>query len=401
MLLPCSRLTSAAVLLCVACAGSAAPQSAVFAPARVAVRDDPAIEPYAYLNSGAFSGPPVPLSPDPLVRYQWGAGANTTELQLYDVLPVSAALLPGTPAAAFAGLASLATASPRVTASGAGAFQVDFATESAAWVELDSPDISDADAALLVLGFSEWAGQALKQQAPKRYGATFRLETNVQLYEGVRYGFVALTAAPSVPFTITAVRAVSQAKAVNYTGAFAAAGDDLVTRVWYTAAFTVRLNLERDYFGAILVDRGDRISWTGDAHVAQATSMAAFANYAFVLQNLARSATDCNGIESYCVYWALSLVDYYTASGDKASLAQYAPNVDDKLEHAYAVFDDLRTGLTFFGTSSPPPTTALPRPPQAHPSPHAREFATRTGPLHTVLYPTVAQGGMTGSVLAL
>ena len=251
-------------------ASSAAPTApAAFAPARVAVRDDPGIEPYAYLNSGAFSGPAAPPSPDPLVRYQWDASANTTELQLYDVLPVSAALLPGTPASAFAGLASLATASPRVTASGAGAFQVDFATESAAWVELDSPDISDADAALLVLGFSEWAGQALKQQAPKRYGATFRLETNVQLYEGVRYGFVTLTAAPSAPFTITAVRAVSQAKPVNYTGSFAAAGDDLVTRVWYSAAYTVRLNLERDYIGAVLVDRGDRVSWTGDAHVAQ------------------------------------------------------------------------------------------------------------------------------------
>ena len=91
------------------------------------------------------------------------------------------------------------------------------------------------------------------------------------------------------------------------------------------------------------------IPQTGDAHVAQATALAAFGNYAFVLQNLARSATDCNGIESYCVYWCLSLIDYYEASGDKASLAQYTPNVADKLEHAYAVFDDLRTGLTFFG----------------------------------------------------
>ena len=150
---------------------------------------------------------------------------------------------------------------PSVTASGAGSFTVDFATESAAWVEVDSPDIAAADAALLSLGFSEWAGEALKQQAPKRYGNTFRLETNDQLYEGVRYGFVTLSAAPSAPFTITAVRAVSQAKPVNYTGAFAASGDDLLTRIWYTAVYTVRLNLERDYFGAILVDRGDRISW--------------------------------------------------------------------------------------------------------------------------------------------
>ena len=77
-----------------------------------------------------------------------------------------------------------------------------------------------------------------------------------------------------------------QAKPVNYTGAFAAAGDDLLTSIWYTgkrstsapggaynlekgdlcsllspppppltAVYTVRLNLEEAYFGAVLVRR--------------------------------------------------------------------------------------------------------------------------------------------------
>lgn len=77
--------------------------------------------------------------------------------------------------------------------------------------------------------------------------------------------------------------------------------------------------------------------------------MIAFGNYAFVLQNLARSATDCNGIASYCVYWVLSLIDYYEATGDAAALALYTPNAIDKLETAYGIFDDLRTSLTFAG----------------------------------------------------
>jgi hypothetical protein len=33
-------------------------------------------EPYAPLSGGSFSGPAVPLSPDPLVRYVYGASAN-------------------------------------------------------------------------------------------------------------------------------------------------------------------------------------------------------------------------------------------------------------------------------------------------------------------------------------
>jgi hypothetical protein len=31
------------------------------------------VEPYAYLNSGSFSGPSVPDSPDPLVSYRWNS----------------------------------------------------------------------------------------------------------------------------------------------------------------------------------------------------------------------------------------------------------------------------------------------------------------------------------------
>ena len=78
-------------------------------------------------------------------------------------------LMPGTPASSFAGLASLTTASPSVMVNGAGSFTVDFATESAAWVELDSPDIAAADAALLSLGLLTACGgdPPAKPEAPK------------------------------------------------------------------------------------------------------------------------------------------------------------------------------------------------------------------------------------------
>ena len=52
----------------------------------------------------------------------------------------------------------------------------------------------------------------------------------------------------------------------------------MLTRIWYVGAYTVKLNLLSNYFGAILVDRGDRISWTGDAHCSQAASLVAFGN---------------------------------------------------------------------------------------------------------------------------
>ena len=292
---------------------------------RIALRDDPAIEPYRYLHDGAFTGPSVPLSPDPLVRYVWNANApNASQLQLYDVLPVSAQLTAGTPPSSFAGLASLATASPSVAVSGAGGFVVDFGVEGPAWIEVDVQAATaplPADLALVRVGLSEWFEPLQnKWREPKTYPnadvVTLRLETNAELYEGVRYGWFNLSAAPSAPFTIVAMRAVTQAKVANYTGSFHASdGDDTLTRAWYTSAYTVRTNLELDYFGAVLIDRGDRESWTGDAHVAQAASMVAFANFDFVLNNLQRSANDCNGIESYCICWVLSAIDYWSATG--------------------------------------------------------------------------------------
>jgi alpha-L-rhamnosidase len=320
-------------------------------PQNVKLRDDPGIEPWLYLHGGSFTGAAQPLSPDPLVAYQWSPTVNSTPLQIYDMLPVSLSLLQGTSPSSFVNLDSLIfpATNASVTVTGPGAFVFDIATESAAWLEFDSPDLQPRDAALISLSFAEWADIPLKNGPAVAYGRTYRLETNPALYEGVRYGWFNLSATPSQPFTITGLRAVSQAKPVNYTGVFSAAGDELLTRIWYTAVYTVRLNLEESYFGAILVDRGDRISWTGDAHVAQAASMAAFDNYAMVLQNLALGATNCNGIESYCVYWCLSVVDYFHATNDTAALATYQPFADSNLEHAQAIFGDMSTGLSFFG----------------------------------------------------
>ena len=351
-------LRAAAVILA---AHAAAAAAAAATAVRVALRDNPANEPYAYLTNGSFSNPAVPLSPDPLVRYAWPPAAMTEDLQLYDVLPVSAALTPGTPAASFAGLASLLTASPSVAVAGAGGFVADFGVESAGWVEVDvqaATAPSPADLALVRFGLSEWAEPLQnKWREPKAYPqpaaglVTLRLETSApgpQLYEGVRFAYVNMSAAPSAPFTIVALRCVAQAKQVNYVGSFAAGGgDDLLTQVWYTAAYTVRVNLERDYFGAVLVNRGDRESWTGDAHVAQAASMAAFGNFAFVLNNLQRSQSDCNNIESYCICWCLSAVDYFHSTNDTAAMVAFTPAMDSKLEHANAIFANLNDQWEF------------------------------------------------------
>ena len=295
---------------------SAVAATASFAPAPspspVALGAAP--QPWLPLNGGAFSGAPAPLSPDPLVRYVWPlpGGVDDSLLQIFTVPAVACGPHGLTAPGAFAGTASCggATDAVNITVSGNGTLIFSLGVELAAWVEFESPDLQPADAGSLVLGIGEYTEVdyvgGFKQDTPKVYGAgcgaatcTYRLETSPvgpELYEGVRYGFLTLRDAPSAPFTITALRAVAQAKPMNYVGSFSSAGDPLVERVWYTAAYTVRVCAQSDYMGSILMNRGDRFSWTGDAHPAQATSMTAFANYAFVYNNLNRSKADCQGI---------------------------------------------------------------------------------------------------------
>ena len=149
-----------------------------------------------------------------------------------------------------------------------------------------------------------------------------------------------------------------QVKPQNWAGKFAAAGDDKLSRIWYLGAYTVKVNLLADQFGSILIYRGkrsanlqtfttplwllpdppfagDRFSWTGDAHVAQATAMAAFGNFDFVKQNLFFTKDNCNGIESYCLYFVLSVSDYFFATNDSETAHQLADSyVAPKLERA-------------------------------------------------------------------
>jgi hypothetical protein len=312
-------------------------------------------EPYAPLSGGTFSGPEQPLSPDPLVRYVYGPSSNVSALQVFSVAPVEAYLAPGTTSSVFSNWESLTTPTPLLKISGAGALVVNFGVELPAWIELDSPDISEGDLSLITLGSSEYnmvdmidgVGN-IKQGPPVPCGSpgSFRLVTNAELYEGVRYAFLTVRAAPSAPFTVTGLRAVAQAKPVNYTGSYS--GDALTTRIYYAAAYTVRTNLEPNYMGAILEDRGDRYSWAGDAHVSQASSLAVFANTWDVAQNLIGTGKTQNGIASYSLYFADSVMDYFLFTLNQSNLHLYSGEVTNILTRAFGNVNTT-TQMHFYG----------------------------------------------------
>ena len=307
-------------------------------------------EPYPFINLSNFTGKQQSESPDPLVSYRWVNPKATNGLELYILKPVK---VNTDNSSSFSNITSLIEKQQDVTVWGTGSIMVDFGCENAAWLEFDSPDLADSNS--IEMSISEYnepamvntgAENPIKTKTPVKYGRTYRLELNKELYEGVRFGWIHVRKF-SKPWHITAVRLVCQIKPSNYNGSFSCS-DTLLTRIWYTGAYTVKLNLLKDYFGAILMERSDRFSWTGDSYPSQAASMAAFANYDFVKANLENTSKQSNGIASYPLYWVLSLIDYFNYTGDTATLGKYLENACMKLDIAYGHYGTNPT-LGFFG----------------------------------------------------
>ena len=308
----------------------------------ISPQEEAICEPYRPV-SGAFTGAEVAQSPDPLVAFRWENPVYTDSLEIYTLSAVSVT----------ANIPEHVTIRDVRTMEVTGACDLmfDFRQVNAAWLEFDCRNL-DGDISASISEFNEPAvfnagsENPVKTAVPVRYGNTYRLELNKQLYEGVRFAWIHIQHL-NRPATITGVRLVCQIKPTNYEGSFACS-DTMLTRAWYTGAYDVKLNLLHDYFGAILMERSDRHSWTGDAHPSQAASMVAFGNFDFVKANLRYTSTQFNGIASYSLYWVLSLIDYYNYTGDKPLLDEMLTNACNKLDTAYNHFGK-NPRLAFYG----------------------------------------------------
>lgn len=288
-------------------------------------------------------GEKIPFSPDPLVNYRWASPKATDGLEVYTLEPTSVKV--DQPSQADIRNKS------EIIVSGPSELMFDFGQVNAAWFEFDSPGF-EGEIEMSISEFTEPAVFNVGSQHPKktakpiRYGNTYRLELNKELYEGVRFAWIHVKGLRK-PMKIVSPRLICQIKPTNYQGSFET-NDTLLNRIWYTGAYTVKLNLLKDHFGAILMERSDRHSWTGDAHTSQAASMVSFGNYDFVKQNLRYTSEQYNGIASYSLYWILSLVDYFRYTGDKELVKEMMENASSKLQNAYDNYDK-EDQIVFFG----------------------------------------------------
>ncbi|WP_288880361.1 alpha-L-rhamnosidase C-terminal domain-containing protein [Pedobacter panaciterrae] len=277
-----------------------------------------------------------PFSPDPLINYSWDDPRASDGLESYSLQPVS-----WTTSTPDSFNTNEFKKTGVIAVNGKGSICFDFGQTNAGWLEFESDDLIDS----VTIGISEYNEPAivnsgalhpLKTMAPVKHGQTYRLELNPEFYEGVRFGWINVLSHQQ-NWHIKSLRLVCQVKPVNYQGSFSCSDSEL-TRIWYTGAYTVKLNLQKDYFGAILMERSDRHSWTGDAYPSQAASMVAFGNYDFVKANTINTADLNNGILSYSLYWVLSLIDYVNYTGDVEFAKRYIDNACKKLDLAYQHF---------------------------------------------------------------
>jgi len=146
-------------------------------------------EPYLPLYGGEFKSKSVQNSPDPIIHYQWKNPRADDSLQIYTLLPRQI-----TPSRSNA----FRIKDSGITVSGTGDLQFDFGQVNAVWIEFDSDDLN-GDVQVSISEYNEpailnaGAQHPVKTLKPVRYGNTYRLELNQQLYEGVWFAWLHVT----------------------------------------------------------------------------------------------------------------------------------------------------------------------------------------------------------------
>lgn len=305
----------------------------LFSIGRICASTDAFWEPFQEIHGYCSDcNPTVPGSPDPLVAYTW---PNSTKTSFVDpqLFRVTTDQFEFTPPACGTYHNSRSSASMIVVKSCPCSIRFDWSVEQAGWMEVSVATNQQSNITLMG-SLSEfnvpYPGKTRRMTYyPSAHAARkndiYRLETNPELYEGIRFTWLDVPATTDdsllpLEFSVTLVTKI---KPLTYVGSYRSHPASL-TRTWYTATYSVRLNTERERFNSVLVERGDRVAIQGDGHPTIATALVAFRLNDLIL-NVIRNETDSAGnrsvvddtIMAYPLYWIESVIEYWRATGDK------------------------------------------------------------------------------------
>ena len=166
-------------------------------------------------------------------------------------------------------------------------------------------------------------------------------------YTAFRYAL--LTLAGTQPVTLTEADCDFKYYPVQYKGSFDCS-DPLLTKIWYTGAYTAHLCMQEDIWDAPKRDRG---LWIGDLHVTGETINNAFGDRFLMEKTIAGGraeaqggrpgaampTADINNIPGYTAAWFGTLADFYRHAGDLAFLRSQHEGIVSLLAFQQTEFD--------------------------------------------------------------
>jgi hypothetical protein len=169
-------------------------------------------------------------------------------------------------------------------------------------------------------------------------------------YSAFRYAKLVFLPAPSGRTIKVRVALDHKYYPVVYKGSFSCS-DPLLTKIWYTGAYTAHLCMQEDIWDA---PKRDRARWVGDLHVSGDVIDTVFADRFLMEQTLDRLRADAqggqpdtlapkthiNGIPGYSAAYICCLADFHRHIGDYSYLNRHHDDLLSLLEFLRGEFDD-------------------------------------------------------------
>ncbi len=221
---------------------------------------------------------------------------------------------------------------------------LDFGKEVAGRIQITGPDGAQVQVA---------TGESREECLKSPWGGPHLLTCDaagkgVSPYSAFRYARLNFFGAQ--PYTLTGVTLDHKYYPVQYKGSFACS-DPLLTRLWYTGAYTAHLCMQEDIWDA---PKRDRARWIGDLHVSGRVIDTAFADRFLMEQTMQRLRDDAqgrqpatappkghvNGIPGYSCAWVCTLADFHRHLGDYAYLHKQHDALVSLLGYMQGELDD-------------------------------------------------------------
>ncbi|HET6386458.1 MAG TPA: alpha-L-rhamnosidase C-terminal domain-containing protein [Armatimonadota bacterium] len=158
-----------------------------------------------------------------------------------------------------------------------------------------------------------------------------------------RYAIVTVLSGPP-SISISRIRLNMDYYPVTYRGSFDCS-DPLLTKIWYTGAYTSHLCMQQDIWDA---PKRDRARWMGDLQVSGEVINNVFLDRFLMEQTMDRLRADAgnpphshvNGIPGYSCAWVVGMADFYRHTGDSAYIAKHHDDLLQMMDYFRGELDD-------------------------------------------------------------